>query len=82
MHSMQSMQRSLESLCTYSPHTQLVFDLCEEIITYTREFNTHFNPLMLNGFTHHYHLGESTLIFRGFGCDFYILFHFFFMKFL
>ena len=28
---------------------------------------------MTNGFTHHYHLGESTLIFR---CDFEILFHF------
>ena len=34
------------------------------------------NPLMMNGFIHHYHLGESTLIFRGFMCDFSILFYF------
>ena len=38
-------------------------------------------PLMTNGFTHRYHLGESTLIFRDFRCDFNILFHFS-MKFL
>ena len=41
----------------------------------------HINTLMTNGFTHHYHLGESTLIFEGFRCDFKILFHFS-MKFL
>ena len=29
----------------------------------------------MNGFTHHYHLGDSTLIFRGFRCDFKILFN-------
>ena len=34
---------------------------------------THF---MMNGFTHHYHLGESSLIFRGFRCDFRILLYF------
>ena len=39
------------------------------------------NPLLTNGFTHHYHLGESTLIFRGFRCDIKILHHFS-MKFL
>ena len=39
------------------------------------------NPLMTIGFTHHYHLVESTLVFMGFRCDFKILYYFF-MKFL
>ena len=38
-------------------------------------------PLMTNGFSHCYHLGGSTLIFRGFRSDFHILF-IFSMKFL
>ena len=29
-----------------------------------------FNLLVTNGLAHHYHLGQSTFIFRGFGCDF------------
>ena len=33
-----------------------------------RKFNI--NPLMTNGFTHRYHLGESTFIFRGIRGDF------------
>ena len=33
------------------------------------------NPLMMNGFTHLYHLGESILIFRGFRCGLKFLFH-------
>ena len=36
---------------------------------------------MKYGFTHHYHLGESTLIFSGFICGFKILIHVL-MKFL
>ena len=32
------------------------------------------NPLMINGFTHRYHLGESTFIFRGFRYDFIHIF--------
>ena len=36
---------------------------------------------MTNGFTHRYHLVESTLIYRGIRCDFKNLFHFS-MKFL
>ena len=39
------------------------------------------NPYLTNGFSHHNHLGESTLINRGFGCDFKILFNVL-MKFL
>ena len=35
-----------------------------------------FNPYLTNRFTHRYHMGESTFIFRGFRCDFKILFHF------
>ena len=31
------------------------------------------NPYLTNGFFHHYHLGESTLIFRGVRSDFYFL---------
>ena len=34
---------------------------------------THF---LMNGFSHHYHLDESTSIFRGFRCDFKFLFRF------
>ena len=40
-----------------------------------------FNPYMTNGRVHHYHLGESTVIYRGIRGDFEFLFHFS-MKFL
>ena len=40
-----------------------------------------FNPYLTNGFSHQYHLGESTFIFRGVRSDFYFLSHFS-MKFL
>ena len=40
-----------------------------------------FNPYWTNGFSHHYHLGESTFIFRGVRSDFYFLSDFS-MKFL
>ena len=40
-----------------------------------------FNPYLTNGFSHHYHLGESTFIFRGVRSDFYFLSDFS-MKFL
>ena len=33
-------------------------------------------PFLTNGFSHHYHLGESSFIFRGVRCDFYFLSHF------
>ena len=36
---------------------------------------------LMNGFSHHYQLGESTFIFRGARSDFYFLSHFS-MKFL
>ena len=39
------------------------------------------NILMMNGFSHHYQLGEYTFIFRGFRHDFKMLLHFL-MKFL
>ena len=32
-----------------------------------------FNPFLTNGFSHHYHLGEFTFIFRGVGVIF--IFH-------
>ena len=35
-----------------------------------------FNPYLTNGFSHHYHLGESTVIFRGVRSNFSILFNF------
>ena len=34
------------------------------------------NPYLTNGFFHHYHLGQSTFIFRGARSDFSILFNF------
>ena len=40
-----------------------------------------FNPYLTNGFSHHYHFGESNFISTGFRCDFKILFKFS-MKFL
>ena len=36
-----------------------------------------FNPYLTNGFSHHYHLGESTLIFRGVRSDFLNFIQFF-----
>ena len=39
------------------------------------------NPYLTNGFSHHYHLDESTFIFRGVRIDFYFLSDFS-MKFL
>ena len=35
-----------------------------------------FNTYLTNGFSHHYHQGESTFIFRGVRSDFLILFNF------
>ena len=32
-----------------------------------------YNPYLTNGFSHFYHLGESTLIFRGIRSDFHFL---------
>ena len=32
------------------------------------------NPYLTNGLSHHYQLGESTFIFRGVKCDFYLIF--------
>ena len=40
-----------------------------------------FNPFLTNGFSHHYHLGKSTFIFRDVRSDFYFLSDFT-MKFL
>ena len=40
-----------------------------------------FNPYLTNGFSHRYHLGESTFNFRGVRSEFDHLFHFS-MKFL
>ena len=37
----------------------------------------HINPYMTNGFSHHYHLEESTFIFRGVRSDFYFFISFF-----
>ena len=34
------------------------------------------NPYLTNGFSHHYHLGESTVIIRDLRSDFEFLFHF------
>ena len=38
---------------------------------------TDINPYLPNGLSHHYHLGESTFVFRGFRSDFKFLSHFF-----
>ena len=46
-----------------------VFDSCLEALRL-------FNPYVTNGFSHHYHLGESTFIYRGIRSDFSILFNF------
>ena len=35
-----------------------------------------FNPLLMNGFSHHYPLAESAFIFRGVRSDFYFLYDF------
>ena len=34
------------------------------------------NPYLTNGFSHHYHLGESIVIFRDVWSDFKVLFNF------
>ena len=34
---------------------------------------TNLNPYLTNGFSHYYHLGESTFIFRGIRSDFQFL---------
>ena len=41
----------------------------------------YFNPYLTNGFSHHYHLGESTFILRDISSDFEFSFYFS-MKFL
>ena len=38
--------------------------------------NATFNPYLMNGFSHHCYLGESTISFRGVRSDFYFLSHF------
>ena len=38
--------------------------------------NWPYKPYLMNGFSHHYHLGQSTFIFRGVRSDFSILFNF------
>ena len=49
--------------------------------TIVQEKNTHcyhlFHPYVTNGFSHPYHLDESTFIFRGVWSNFLILFSFF-----
>ena len=40
------------------------------------------NPFMKNGFAHHYHLGESTVILGASGVILNFFYFFFFMKFL
>ena len=42
----------------------------DEVILQFRE-----KPYATNGFSHHYHFGESTVTFSGIGDDFKILFH-------
>ena len=37
----------------------------------------HINPYLTNGFSHYYHLGESTFIFRGVRSDFLNFIQFF-----
>ena len=36
-----------------------------------------YNPILMNGFSHHYQLGESTFIFRGVKSDFLNFIQFF-----
>ena len=38
---------------------------------------TFINPYLTNGFSNHYHLGESTFVFRSIRCDFFFFFFFF-----
>ena len=44
------------------------------LVLYTRlvpeEGESNFNPYLTNGFSHYYHLGESTFIIRGVRSDF------------
>ena len=40
------------------------------------DLNRLVNPFMTNGHVHHYHLDESTVIFRGIRSDFEFVFHF------
>ena len=54
-------------------------DVCLKTLQEVCRLNTvacQINPYLMNGFSHHYHLGESTFIFRGGRCDFKILLHF------
>ena len=43
-----------------------ITDLSTGVLSY----NKLVNPYLTNGFYHHYHLGESTFIFRGVRSDF------------
>ena len=41
-----------------------------------RDDKAYINPFLTNGFSHHYHLGECTFMFRGIRSDLEFLFHF------
>ena len=55
--------------------------ICGTFISDIRVKYDFINPYITNGLAHHYHLGESTLNFRGIRSNFEFLFHFL-MKFL
>ena len=57
------------------------FDVHDHLQIRTKEkqinlFYLLINPYLMNGFSHHYHLGESTFIFGGVRSDFSFLSHF------
>ena len=37
----------------------------------------YFNPFLTNGFSHHYHLGEPTFVFKGIRSEFQLSYNFF-----
>ena len=49
---------------------------CLDDVLQRMAYSGKFNPLVTNGFSHPYHLDESTFIYRGIRSDFSFLFHF------
>ena len=75
-------------LCSVNKGPDQLRSYCGFVFTYADCWFSHaaahivlFNPFLTNGLSHQYQLGKSTVSFRGFRCDFEILFNFS-MKFL
>ena len=68
-------QNDLVSICI-NHHQVLHTDFME--LSPLSQVNTlyYYNPYLMNGFSHSYHLSQATFVFRGLKNDFYFLSHF------